>query len=138
LRNPKRETRNEERETFLSHPWKVTPKEAVRIQEELRGKLVLKSPRKEFRTIAADAGKGFCRNCGYCLPCPEGIPIPDVFRYESYYRRNGLKDWAKEQYGVLASNGQACSDCQTCIEKCPYDVPIPSGLKEAHKILKST
>ena len=93
---------------------------------------------KEFMALAADAGKGFCRNCGYCLPCPEGIPIPDVFRYESYYRRYGLKDWAKEQYGVLASNGQACSECQTCIEKCPYGVPIPSGLKQAHQVLKST
>ena len=112
------------------------------LQEDLH---VAQKPRKlsaqeikEFMALAADAGKGFCRNCGYCLPCPEGIPIPDVFRYESYYRRYGLKDWAKEQYGVLTSNGQACSDCQTCIEKCPYGVPIPSGLKQAHKILKST
>ena len=53
MRNQKRETRNGERETFLSHPWKVTPKEAVRIQEELRKKLILRPPRKEFRTIAA-------------------------------------------------------------------------------------
>jgi predicted aldo/keto reductase-like oxidoreductase len=120
-------------------PGMMTLKE---LQEDLH---VAKKPRKlsaqeikEFMAMAADAGKGFCRNCGYCLPCPEGIPIPDVFRYESYYRRYGLKDWAKEQYGVLASNGQACSDCQTCIEKCPYGVPIPSGLKQAHKILKST
>jgi len=85
--------------------------------------------------IAAEAGKGFCRNCGYCLPCPEGIPIPDVFRYENYYRQYGLKDWAREQYRVLAFNAQDCSDCQTCIEKCPYGVPIPSGLKKAHHLL---
>ena len=120
-------------------PGMMTSKE---LQENLQ---VAKKPRKlspeeikEFMAMAAEAGKGFCRNCGYCLPCPEGIPIPDVFRYESYYRRYGLKDWAKEQYGVLASNGQACSDCQTCIEKCPYGVPIPSGLKQAHQVLKST
>jgi deoxyribonuclease V len=35
------------------HPWKVTPKEAIAIQQELRRKLILKSPRKEFRNIAA-------------------------------------------------------------------------------------
>jgi uncharacterized protein len=111
-------------------------RENVRVAEEPRQL----SPReiKEFMALAADAGKGFCRNCGYCLPCPEGIPIPDVFRYESYYRRYGLKDWAQEQYGALASNGQACSDCQTCVEKCPYGVPIPSNLKQAHKVLKSS
>ena len=48
------------------------------------------------------------------------------------------EDWAKEQCGVLASNVQACSDCRTCIEKCPYGVPIPAELRQAHKILKST
>jgi predicted aldo/keto reductase-like oxidoreductase len=98
----------------------------------------LKKRRQEFTLSTADAGKGFCRNCGYCLPCPEGIPIPDVFRYENYYRRYGLKDWAKEQYGILASNVQDCSDCRTCMEKCPYGVPIPTELRQAHKILKST
>jgi predicted aldo/keto reductase-like oxidoreductase len=120
-------------------PGMMTLKE---LQEDLQ---VAKKPRKmspeeikEFMAMVADAGKGFCRNCGYCLPCPEGIPIPDVFRYESYYRRYDLKDWAKEQYGVLATNVQACSDCQICIEKCPYGVPIPSELRQAHKILKST
>jgi predicted aldo/keto reductase-like oxidoreductase len=111
------------------------------LEENLR---VGKGPRKlspeeikEFMAVAAEAGKGFCRNCGYCLPCPEGIPIPDVFRYESYYRQYGLKDWAKKQYGVLASNAQACSDCRTCLERCPYGVSIPSGLRKAHKVLQS-
>jgi len=110
------------------------------LEENLR---VGKNPRKlsageikSFMEIAAEAGKGFCRNCGYCLPCPEGIPIPDVFRYESYYRQYGLADWARTQYASLSSNAQACSDCQTCLEKCPYGVPIPTGLKKAHSILK--
>jgi predicted aldo/keto reductase-like oxidoreductase len=93
---------------------------------------------REFMSLAADAGKGFCRNCGYCLPCPEGIPIPDVFRYENYYRRYGLKEWAREQYGVLASDAQACSDCRACVERCPYGVSIPSELKQAHRVLRRT
>ncbi len=35
------------------HPWRVTPKEAIRIQEGLRRRLILQPPRKEFRTVAA-------------------------------------------------------------------------------------
>jgi len=93
---------------------------------------------KRFMEVAAEAGKGFCRNCGYCLPCPEGIPIPDVFRYESYYRHYGLEEWARTQYSVLPYNGRACSDCQSCLEKCPYGVPIPAGLRKAHSLLKNT
>jgi len=91
---------------------------------------------RKFMENAGEAGKGFCRNCGYCLPCPEGIPIPDVFRYENYYRYYGLKDWARSQYGSLSVNAQACSDCQQCLDRCPYGVSIPSNLKSAHKILR--
>ncbi len=90
---------------------------------------------KAFMEISARAGKGFCRNCGYCLPCPEGISIPDVFRFENYHRYYGLKDWARAQYRALARDARACSECGGCIEKCPYGVPVPSNLKSAHKVL---
>jgi len=90
---------------------------------------------KMLMEYVGDAGKGFCRNCGYCLPCPEGIPIPDIFRFESYYERYGLKDWATEQYRSLEVKSNACSNCEQCIELCPYDVPIPKRLKNAHETL---
>jgi deoxyribonuclease V len=35
------------------HSWKVTPQEAIRIQEELRKRLRLRAPKGVFRTIAA-------------------------------------------------------------------------------------
>jgi len=83
-----------------------------------------------------DAGKGFCRNCGYCIPCPEGVPIPDIFRFESYFERYGLKEWAVEQYQTLETKADACSECKQCIELCPYSVPIPERLKIAHQTLQ--
>jgi predicted aldo/keto reductase-like oxidoreductase len=90
----------------------------------------------KFIEKAGDAGKGFCRSCGYCLPCPEGVPIADIFRYESYFLHYGLDGWAKAQYAALSTNAQACSECLQCLDRCPYAVSIPSGLKNAHKILK--
>jgi len=77
------------------HPRKITAEEIKVLME-----------------FVGEAGKGFCRNCGYCLPCPEGIPIPDIFRFESYYDRYDLK------------------------ECCPYGVPIPEKLKTAHQTLQ--
>ena len=53
---------------------------------------------KALMECVGEQGKGFCRNCGYCLPCPEGIPIPDIFRFKGYYDRYNLKEWAREQY----------------------------------------
>jgi deoxyribonuclease V len=35
------------------HPWKVTPQEAIRIQEELRERLRLRPPKAPFKMIAA-------------------------------------------------------------------------------------
>ena len=110
------------------------------LEENVRvGKLLRELSTEEIRRFmekAGDTGKGFCRNCGYCLPCPEGVPIHDIFRYESYYLRYGLEGWAKAQYAALSTNAQACSECQQCLDHCPYGVSIPSGLKNAHKILK--
>ncbi len=85
-----------------------------------------------------DMGKGFCRNCGYCLPCPEEIPIPDIFRMESYYEEYDLKDWAISQYRSISNKAKKCSLCYRCVERCPYGVPIPERLKEIHKRLISS
>jgi len=60
---------------------------------------------KEFMAIAAEAGKGSAETAAI-VSLPEGIPIPDVFRYEGYYRNYGLEDWAKDQYRVLTPNAR--------------------------------
>jgi predicted aldo/keto reductase-like oxidoreductase len=93
---------------------------------------------EEIRALmdhVGEAGKGFCRNCGYCLPCPEGIPVPDIFRYEGYYERYQLKSWAREQYALLRVRADACTACEQCMERCPYDVIIPRALRKAHRTL---
>jgi len=103
------------------------------------GRQPRKIKREEIKALmefVGEAGKGFCRNCGYCLPCPEGIPIPDIFRFESYYDRYDLKEWARQQYQSLAVDASACSQCEECLERCPFGVPIPEKLKSVHQTLQ--
>jgi predicted aldo/keto reductase-like oxidoreductase len=103
------------------------------------GRQARKMNRDEIKALmecVGETGKGFCRNCGYCLPCPEGVPIPDIFRFESYYEHYDLTEWAKEQYQSLVVNTNACSGCEQCLELCPYGVSIPEKLKCAHRTLQ--
>lgn len=105
--------------------------ENVKVGEDLRN--LTSEEIGVFMNWVGEVGKGFCRNCGYCLPCPEGIPIPDIFRFESYYERYGMKRWAVEQYRLLPVKAEACSSCEECLERCPYGVSIPEHLKEIHR-----
>jgi predicted aldo/keto reductase-like oxidoreductase len=75
-----------------------------------------------------------CLRCGYCVPvCPEGIQIPDVFHavYASRHYREQTRSLGAEIYRGLAISPEECTECGTCLEECPADIPIPERLKEA-------
>lgn len=104
------------------------------------GQKVKKLSPQEIRNLVekvGDVGKDFCRNCGYCMPCPNGINIPDIFRFEGYYIRYGMKEWAKEQYSALDVKVEECAECEQCIEKCPYGLDIPRLLRRAAEVLSA-
>ncbi len=85
---------------------------------------------------AKQLGANFCRQCGYCQPCPEGVDIPKILLLERYYSRYWLKDVATEQYRKLDVKADSCVECGECEEKCPYQLPVRELLKEAHMHLR--
>ena len=80
-------------------------------------------------------GQGFCRNCGYCKPCPQEIDINNIFRFYHYYKSYDLKTYAEQHYRRLKIKSDRCTKCQTCLPRCPYDINIPQKLALAHKAL---
>ena len=78
---------------------------------------------------ADSLGAEFCRRCGYCLPCPQGIDIPVQFLMEGYYTRYNLQEWAQGRYDVMESKASDCIECGQCEPRCPYDLPIKKMLK---------
>lgn len=91
----------------------------------------------QLEEAAKSLGKHFCRQCGYCQPCPQEINIPQVFLLDRYYQRYWLKDVAQAKYADLAVQADACEDCGVCEERCPYFLPIREMLQEAHERLGS-
>ena len=81
--------------------------------------------------VAAELGKLFCRRCGYCEPCPQGVPILTAMSFEGIMKRlppeRGLAGPAK----AVAERAGNCIECGQCQEKCPYDLPIIEQIKEA-------
>ncbi len=84
----------------------------------------------ECETIKKELGQEFCRRCGYCQPCPQGVAIPSSFLFANYARKYGLADWAKSRYNTLAKKASDCIGCGLCETRCPYQLPIRKMLKK--------
>jgi aryl-alcohol dehydrogenase-like predicted oxidoreductase len=87
----------------------------------------------------------FCRCCGYCLPCPVGIPINNAARITFLLGRAVKKHWLTPQWQDNMRLIDNCihlkgGDCGLCKTNCPYDLDIPVILKhqqaEFFKILE--
>ena len=73
-------------------------------------------------------GKSWCHRCDYCQPCPEGIPISMVLAAKSFARRMPF-DAAVFFAGEPFRKAEGCTECRTCVERCPYGLEIPALLK---------
>lgn len=82
----------------------------------------------EIKRIREALGSQFCRRCGYCLPCPAGIDIPNQFLLEGYLSRYQLPDWAIMRYEGQVKKASDCVKCGVCENRCPYDLPIRNML----------
>lgn len=67
----------------------------------------------------------FCRRCGYCMPCEQGLNIPFLLLIEAYHERYDLKKWALERLNSLDKKFSDCIACGECQTRCPYGLPVP-------------
>lgn len=91
---------------------------------------------RKVRDLYRQKIKVLCTDCGYCLPCPQGVVIPRVF---SLYNEGSMYslDMTKS-YGAMQdqkNDASLCVECGQCLTACPQDLPIIDHLKEAHGAL---
>jgi predicted aldo/keto reductase-like oxidoreductase len=84
----------------------------------------------EMERLRAQLGTRFCRRCGYCQPCPEGVPIQMMMTLESTMKRlppgSFFLKWGTE----IVPQAENCVQCGECEEKCPYQLPIREMIEE--------
>ena len=83
-----------------------------------------------------------CTSCEYCMPCPRGVAIPQIFQLMNYATVYGLKELARSRYGKIASTDKvkrekadSCVECGACEKKCPQKIGIIRELRKCHKSL---
>jgi hypothetical protein len=85
--------------------------------------------RRDIAAIRAELGTRFCHRCGYCTPCEQAVQIPVVLGFKASARRLSppvVMAMVKE----AMAGAENCTECEECLEKCPYHLPIPELLKE--------
>jgi predicted aldo/keto reductase-like oxidoreductase len=86
----------------------------------------------------------YCTGCQYCMPCPQGVNIPEIFTLMNYHRVYELTEYARQAYGQIGqapwmqyNNAAACSSCGACEKKCPQKLPIRRQLAQTHEVLSA-
>lgn len=84
----------------------------------------------EADALRKEYGDGFCRSCGYCMPCPANIPLPTVMRIVRMIKRAApYAQFTPERLEEIRRIDE-CQNCGHCRAHCPYNLDIPRVLKE--------
>jgi predicted aldo/keto reductase-like oxidoreductase len=106
---------------IVNGSWELTPQE-----------------RQEMEDIRVRVGPRLCRQCEYCQPCPQGVPIVILINIRRLY-----KLWPPEwllslRYVTNAvESWKNCDQCGECEEKCPYHLPIQEMIVENMKFYEN-
>ena len=106
----------------------------------------------------ADVMAGFpvipCTACEYCMPCPYGVDIPGNFAYyneavdkqilplpekqaaDYMARKEQFAEGLRKALPDASKWATQCTDCETCLKKCPQQIRIPNQMARIVETLR--
>ena len=95
------------------------------------------------KRVMRDSLKINCSTCGYCMPCPQGVNIPEclkIYNEKYLFNHKGIMNQSFMDYfqyvgGIMGNRGNAglCNGCGKCLRKCPQKLNISEELKKVKK-----
>ncbi|MBC7231098.1 MAG: aldo/keto reductase [Actinobacteria bacterium] len=79
-----------------------------------------------------------CTRCGYCLPCPQGVNIPEMF---GLYNHGAMYDdlitsrFRYFRFFTASERAGSCSGCRECEERCPQSLRVSELMPLVHAVL---
>jgi len=122
---------------YLSQYDGIVPDPGIEKAEEIREIVAIvkkneplsSGDKMEIEKLRLEFGPSWCHRCDYCQPCPQGIKISLALCMESFFKRTP-PERARSSVGPEIEKARGCLGCRDCVKRCPYDLDIPSLLKE--------
>ena len=148
-----------------SHPNILTTLSGMNQMSHLEENVATFSPlepctraENELLEEIADVMAGFpvipCTACEYCMPCPYGVDIPGNFAYyndavaqkilplpdkqapEYNEHKDQFAQGLRKALPDASTWATQCTDCETCLKKCPQQIRIPNQMARIVETLR--
>lgn len=123
---------------YVSQYEKVIPIIGMQSKSELEENLKLvrmkgsinDNDQKIMKEIKKELGDKFCRGCGYCIPCSQGIDIVQVNFLKVFFKQFSFDKVVNPERTRVVEQVDECIECGECIESCPYSLEIIDMISE--------